>query len=149
MAICNWRMFVSSCTIEKYLEYRPFSSYGHIHMRFRRHGQCNSSFHFLNKPDTVRIPTFFTKRIFSSLRPMSRLPLISPWYTLHSTVRSTGRTILMTDFWTNFFKLFVSCKNFQRILLKRIFNVKIQRFLLSLNFSTSTNNYWFSFSRRI
>lgn len=129
-------MPVSPCTIEKYLEYRPFSFYGHIHMRFRRrYGQCNSPLHFLNKPDTVRIPTFFTKSIFSSLCPMFRQPLISPWYTLHSIVRSTERAILMTDFWTIFFKLFVFRKNFQRVLFACIFNVKIEKFLHLLNFN--------------
>jgi len=40
LVICNCRTPVFPGTIEKYLECQPFSSYGHIHMRFpRQHGQ--------------------------------------------------------------------------------------------------------------
>lgn len=98
-AICNWRMLVFPCTIGKYLEYRPFSSYGHIHMRFRRqHGQRNSLLHFLNKPDTIRIPAFFVKRIFLSSRPPARPLIFVMVYIYIYCIQCVSRVILMTDF---------------------------------------------------
>lgn len=121
-------MLVFPYTIEKYLEYRPFSSYGHIHMRFRRqHGQCNSPLHFLNKPDTIHIPVFFAKRIF-----LSRCALCSGFDIVVRLHRARSTESNYNDFFFRWIFRASLCKNSSRIALTKIFKIKEDIFVYSI-----------------